>query len=82
MFVQIIKGKASDPAKFRKQTERWRDEVTRLTDDGMQVERIGAGLAFVRDPNTGFRIEVVSFKGRPFLDRILSGELGAECPLT
>lgn len=27
MFVQIIKGKASDPAKFRKQTERWRDEV-------------------------------------------------------
>jgi len=62
--------------------ERWRDEVARLTDDGMEVERIGAGLAFVRDPNTGFRIEVVSFKGRPFLDRILSGELGAECPLT
>jgi catechol 2,3-dioxygenase-like lactoylglutathione lyase family enzyme len=62
--------------------ERWRDETARLTDAGMEIERIGAGLAFVRDPDTGFRIEVVSFKGRPFLDRILSGELGAECPLT
>ena len=62
--------------------ERWRDEIARLTGEGMQVERLGQGLAFVRDPSTGFRIEVVSFKGRPFLDRILSGELGAECPLT
>ena len=62
--------------------ERWRDEVARLTDEGMAVERIGAGLAFLRDPVTGFRIEVVSFKGRPFLDRILSGDLGAQCPLT
>jgi hypothetical protein len=62
--------------------DRWRDEVARLTDDGMRLERVGAGLAFVRDPATGLRIEVVSFKGRPFLDRMLSGELGAECPLT
>lgn len=62
--------------------ERWREEVARLTDDGMELERVGAGLAFVRDPATGFRIEVVSFKGRPFLDRILRGELGAELPLT
>jgi hypothetical protein len=62
--------------------DRWRDEVTRLTDDGMRLERVGAGLAFVRDPATGLRIEVVSFKGRPFLDRILSGELGAAYPLT
>lgn len=61
---------------------RWRDEVARLTDDGMHLERVGAGMAFVRDPDTGLRIEVVSFKGRPFLDRILRGELGAECPLT
>jgi catechol 2,3-dioxygenase-like lactoylglutathione lyase family enzyme len=62
--------------------ERWRDEVARLTDDGMALERTGAGLAFVRDPATGVRIEVVSFRGRPFLDRILSGELGAEYPLS
>jgi catechol 2,3-dioxygenase-like lactoylglutathione lyase family enzyme len=62
--------------------ERWRDEVARLTEDGMELERIGSGVAFVRDPDTGFRIEVVSFKGRPFLDQILSGELGAAWPLT
>jgi catechol 2,3-dioxygenase-like lactoylglutathione lyase family enzyme len=62
--------------------ERWRDEVARLTADGMELERTGAGLAFVRDPATGLRIEVVSFKGRPFLDRILSGDLAAEFPLT
>jgi hypothetical protein len=62
--------------------ERWRDEVARLSDEGMRVERIGQGLAFVQDPATGFRIEVVSFKGRPFLDRILSGDLAAEYPLT
>jgi catechol 2,3-dioxygenase-like lactoylglutathione lyase family enzyme len=62
--------------------QRWRDEVARLTDDGMRLERVGAGLAFVRDPDTGLRIEVVSFKGRPFLESILSGELGAACPLT
>lgn len=61
---------------------RWRDEVARLTADGMVLERVGAGLAFVRDPATGLRLEIVSFKGRPFLDRILSGELGAECPLS
>jgi catechol 2,3-dioxygenase-like lactoylglutathione lyase family enzyme len=62
--------------------ERWRDEVARLADEGMQLERIGAGIAFVRDPITGVRIEVVSFKGRPYLERILSGALGAEHPLT
>lgn len=62
--------------------DRWRDEVERLTDDGMALERTGSGVAFVRDPATGFRIEVVSFKGRPFLDRILSGELGRDHPLT
>ena len=62
--------------------ERWRDEVARLTGDGMELERTGAGVAFLRHPATGFRIEVVSFKGRPFLDRILSGELGADHPLT
>ena len=62
--------------------ERWRDEVARLAEEGMQLERVGAGLAFVRDPDTGVRIEVVSFKGRPFLDRILSGAMGDEYPLT
>jgi hypothetical protein len=61
--------------------ERWRDEVARLTDDGMLVERVGAGVAFVRAPDTGFRIEIVSFKGRGFLERALSGQLGAEYPL-
>jgi hypothetical protein len=62
--------------------ERWRDEVARLVAEGMELERTGAGLAFVRDPATGVRIEVVSFRGRPYLDRILRGELGAEFPLS
>jgi hypothetical protein len=62
--------------------ERWRDETARLVDAGMELERTGSGLAFVRDPATGLRIEVVSFKGRDFLTRILSGELGAEMPLS
>lgn len=62
--------------------ESWREELARLTDEGMLLERTGAGVGFVRDPGTGFRIEVVSFKGRPFLDRILSGELGREHPLS
>jgi hypothetical protein len=62
--------------------ERWRDEVARLVEAGMEVERTGAGVGFVRDPVLGLRIEVVSFKGRDFLTRILSGELGAELPLT
>ena len=61
---------------------RWRDEAARLVDEGMVLERTGSGVAFVRDPTTGTRIEVVSFKGRDFLDRILSGELGAEHPLS
>jgi catechol 2,3-dioxygenase-like lactoylglutathione lyase family enzyme len=61
--------------------ERWRDEVARLTADGMELERTGAGVAFVRDPDLGIRFEIVSFRGRDFLTRILSGELGAESPL-
>lgn len=60
---------------------RWRDEVARLVGEGMEVERWGPGVAFVRDPQLGLRIEVVSFKGRDFLLRILNGELGAEHPL-
>ena len=61
--------------------DRWRDEVARLTDAGMELERTGAGVGFVRDPTVGVRGEVVSFKGRDFLTRILSGEMGAEHPL-
>jgi hypothetical protein len=61
--------------------DRWRDEVARLTAGGMELERTGAGVAFVRDPVLGVRVEVVSFKGRDFLRRILSGEMGAEFPL-
>ena len=62
--------------------ERWRDEVARLVEHGMVLERTGAGVGFVRDPALGLRIEVVSFKGRDFMTRILSGELGAELPLS
>ena len=61
--------------------DRWRDEVARLTAGGMLLERTGAGVAFVRDPVLGVRVEVVSFKGQDFLRRILSGEMGAEHPL-
>jgi catechol 2,3-dioxygenase-like lactoylglutathione lyase family enzyme len=61
--------------------ERWRDEVARLTADGMELERTGPGVAFVRDPDLGVRFEVVSFKGRDFLERILSGEMAEEHPL-
>lgn len=61
--------------------ERWRDEVARLVADGMEVERRGSGVAFVRDPVTGTRVEVVSFRGREFLTRILSGDMGADHPL-
>jgi hypothetical protein len=61
--------------------ERWRDEVGRLTDEGMVLERTGAGVAFVRNPVLGVRVEVVSYKGRDFLRRILSGEMGADHPL-
>lgn len=62
--------------------ERWRDEVARLTGEGMELERVGAGVAFVRDPALKTRIEVVSFKGRDFLRRILDGQMGAEYPVT
>ena len=61
--------------------ERWRDEVARLTADGMELERRGPGVAFVRDPRLGTRFEIVSFKGRDFLTRILSGEMGEAHPL-
>lgn len=62
--------------------ERWRDETARLVDEGMVLERTGAGVAFVRDPATGTRIEVVSFKGIGFLRSILDGTMGIEHPLT
>jgi hypothetical protein len=62
--------------------ERWRDETARLASEGMEVERLGVGVAFVRDPRTGIRTEVVSFKGRDFLTRILSGDMGRDHPLS
>ena len=62
--------------------DRWRDEVARLVSAGMKLECVGSGLAFVRDPQLGLRIEIVSFKGRDFLTRILSGKLGEEYPLS
>ena len=62
--------------------ERWRDETARLAEHGMVVERLGSGVAFVRDPGTGIRIEVVSFKGRDFLASILSGDMGRTHPLS
>ena len=61
--------------------ERWRDEVARLTREGMELERWGPGVAFVRDAAVGVRFEIVSFKGRDFLTRILSGEMGDAHPL-
>ncbi len=60
----------------------WRDDVARLQDDGWELERTGAGVAFLRDPHSGLRVEVVSFKGRDFLARILDGEMGTTHPLT
>jgi hypothetical protein len=62
--------------------DRWRDETARMATDGAVVERLGAGVSFVRDPRTGLRIEVVSLKGRDFLMRILSGEMGRTHPLS
>lgn len=62
--------------------QRWRDDVARLQGDGWELERTGAGVAFLRDPRSGLRVEVVSFKGRDFLTRILGGEMGAAYPLT
>ncbi|MDT5176182.1 MAG: hypothetical protein QOJ95_380 [Mycobacterium sp.] len=62
--------------------ERWRDDVARLRDDGWELERTGAGVAFLRDPHSGLRVEVVSFKGRDFLTRVLDGEMARQYPLT
>ena len=62
--------------------QRWRDDVARLQDDGWELERTGAGVAFLRDPRSGLRVEVVSFKGRDFLTRILDGAMAREYPLT
>jgi len=54
---------------------RWRDETARLVDLGFIHERNGNGLAFVRDPVLNIRYEIVSFKGRDFLDNILNGTI-------
>lgn len=62
--------------------QRWRDDAARLQDDGWELERTGAGVAFLRDPHSGLRVEVVSFKGRDFLTRILDGEMARQYPLT
>jgi hypothetical protein len=62
--------------------ERWRDDVARLQEQGWVLERTGPGVAFLRDPRTGLRVEVVSFKGRDFLMQILSGEMAKAHPLT
>ncbi|MDZ4267376.1 MAG: VOC family protein [Mycobacterium sp.] len=62
--------------------QRWRDDVARLQDDGWELERTGAGVAFLRDPRSGLRVEVVSFKGRDFLTRVLDGEMATAHPLT
>ena len=62
--------------------QRWRDDVARLQGDGWELERTGAGVAFLRDPRSGLRVEVVSFKGRDFLTRVLDGEMAETYPLT
>ncbi|MGE2734536.1 VOC family protein [Mycolicibacterium vaccae] len=62
--------------------DRWRDDAARLQDDGWELERTGSGVAFLRDPRSGLRVEVVSFKGRDFLRQVLSGEMAAAYPLT
>ncbi|WNG89295.1 VOC family protein [Mycobacterium sp. ITM-2016-00317] len=60
----------------------WRDDTARLQDDGWELERTGSGVAFLRDPRSGLRVEVVSAKGRDFLSRVLSGEMAEAYPLT
>jgi hypothetical protein len=60
----------------------WRADVQRLIDGGWELERLGQGVAYVREPATGMRLEVVSFKGRDFMRQILSGEMGRNYPLT
>ncbi len=62
--------------------QRWREDVTRLQEDGWELERTGAGVAFLRDPRSGLRVEVVSVKGRDFLTRILDGAMARQYPLT
>ena len=62
--------------------QRWRDDTARLQSEGWELERTGAGVAFLRDPRSGLRVEVVSFKGRDFLAQVLSGEMGRQYPLT
>jgi hypothetical protein len=62
--------------------QRWRDDVARLRNDGWELERTGAGVAFLRDPRSGLRVEVVSFKGRDFVKQVLSGEMARLHPLT
>ncbi|MBV9509282.1 MAG: VOC family protein [Caulobacteraceae bacterium] len=61
--------------------ERWRDETARLVAAGFIHELNGSGLAFLRDPLTGIRYEVVSFRGRDFLTNILNGNMGRQHPL-
>ena len=53
-----------------------------MQDEGWELERTGAGVAFLRDPRSGLRVEVVSFKGRDFLAQVLSGEMARAHPLT
>ncbi|VEG53101.1 bleomycin resistance protein [Mycolicibacterium aurum] len=62
--------------------QRWRDDAARLQDEGWELERTGAGVAFLRDPRSGLRVEVVSVKGRDFLTRVLNGEMATQYPLT
>lgn len=62
--------------------QRWRHEAARLQDDGWELERTGAGVAFLQDPRSGLRVEVVSFKGRAFLAQVLSGEMASSYPLS
>lgn len=61
--------------------QRWRDDAARLQDDGWELERTGAGVAFLRDPRSGLRVEVVSFKGRDFMRQVLRGEMARNYPL-
>lgn len=60
----------------------WRADVDRFVANGWELERTNYGMAYVRDPRTGMRLEVVSFKGRDFMLQILSGEMGRRFPLS
>ena len=46
--------------------QRWRDDVAKLQDDGWELERTGAGVAFLHDPRSGLRVEVGEFQGSRF----------------